>query len=87
MPAWMLDQTLTAELGLRAVTLDAAWALGDEARRGHLAPGTFGDVTILSGDVLSASPDEIRAMQVIATIVGGNPASCGDSAVCSQFEN
>ena len=25
--------------------------LGDEARRGHLAPGTLGDVTILSGDV------------------------------------
>ena len=33
------------------MTLDAAWALGDEARRGHLAPGTLGDVTILSGDV------------------------------------
>ena len=33
MPAWLLDQTLTAEQGLRAVTLDAAWALGDEARR------------------------------------------------------
>jgi hypothetical protein len=52
-------------------TLDAAWALGDEARRGHLAPGTFGDVPILSGDVTSASPDEIRAMKVAATIVGG----------------
>ena len=24
MPAWLLDQTLTAEQGLRAVTLDAA---------------------------------------------------------------
>jgi hypothetical protein len=46
-------------------------ALGDEARRGHLAPGTFGDVPILSGDVTSASPDEIRAMKVAATIVGG----------------
>ena len=43
LPAWLLDQTLTAEQGLRAVTLDAAWALGDEARRGHLAPGMLGD--------------------------------------------
>ena len=50
-PPWAQDQLLTAEQGLRAVTLDAAWALGDEARRGHLAPGTLGDVTILSGDV------------------------------------
>jgi predicted amidohydrolase YtcJ len=84
MPDWMLDQTLTAEQGLRAVTLDAAWAFGDEARRGHLAPGVFGDVTILSGDVLSASPDEIRAMQVIATIVGGIPAFCGDPEICGH---
>ena len=50
-PTWVLDQLLTAEQGLRAVTLDAAYALRDEARRGHLAPGTLGDVTILSGDV------------------------------------
>jgi predicted amidohydrolase YtcJ len=71
-PEWVLDQVLTAEQGLRAVTVDAAWALGDEARRGHLAPGALGDVTILSGDVTTATPDEIRAMTVIATIVGGS---------------
>ncbi len=82
-PAWLLDQLLTAEQGLRAVTLDAAWALGDEARRGHLAPGTLGDVTILSGDVTAATPDEIRAMEVIATIVGGIPAWCADPKVCA----
>ena len=84
MPAWLLDQTLTAEQGLRAVTLDAAWALGDEARRGHLAPGTFGDVTIMSGDVTDATPDEIRAMDVVATIVGGIPVHCPDEEFCSQ---
>ncbi len=83
-PDWMQDQLLTAEQGLRAVTLDAAYALGDEARRGHLAPGTLGDVTILSGDVTTATPDEIRAMTVIATIVGGVPAYCADPAICAQ---
>ena len=85
-PPWAEDQLLTAEQGLRAVTLDAAWALGDEARRGHLAPGTLGDVTILSGDVTGgATPDEIRAMSVVATIVGGVPAYCADPEVCSQL--
>jgi predicted amidohydrolase YtcJ len=87
LPSWLLDQTLTAEQGLRAVTLDAAWALRDETRRGHLAPGTLGDVTILSGDVTDATPDEIRAMGVIATIVGGVPAYCPDSEICSRLEN
>ncbi len=84
-PPWLLDQLLTAEQGLRAVTLDAAYALGDEARRGHLAPGTLGDVTILSGDVTAATPDEIRALTVIATIVGGEVAHCADPEVCSQL--
>jgi predicted amidohydrolase YtcJ len=84
-PAWVLDQLLTAEPGLRAVTLDAAYALGDETRRGHLAPGTLGDVTILSGDVTAATPDEIRAMKVIATIVDGIPAHCTDPAICSRL--
>lgn len=75
---------LTAQQGLRSVTVDAAYALGDESRRGHLAPGTLGDVTILSGDVTDATPYEIRAMTVIGTIVGGSVAYCSDPAVCGE---
>ena len=67
------------------MTLDAAWAVGDEARRGHLAPGALGDVTILTGDVTTSTPDEIRAMEVVATIVGGVPVHCADAAVCSRL--
>ena len=85
-PPWMHNQLLTAVQGLRAVTFDAAWALGDEARRGHLAPGTLGDVTILSGDVLDATPDEIRAMTVVATIVGGIAIYCADAEVCQKTD-
>jgi predicted amidohydrolase YtcJ len=81
-PPWMANQLLTAEQGLRTVTLDAAYALQDEGKRGHLAPGTWGDVTILSGDLLDASPDEIREFSVIATIVGGEVIYCSDPAIC-----
>jgi predicted amidohydrolase YtcJ len=83
-PAWVLRQLLTAEEGLRMLTTDAAWALGDEEHRGHLAVGTYGDVTILSGDLLDATPDEIRAMQVVATIVGGVAVHCATPEVCDQ---
>jgi predicted amidohydrolase YtcJ len=86
-PPWAAEQLLTAEQGLRAVTLDAAWALGDEARRGHLAVGTLGDVTILSGDVTAATPDEIRALTVIATIIGGVTEFCADPEVCSASQD
>jgi predicted amidohydrolase YtcJ len=81
-PEWVLDQLLAAEEGLRAVTVDAAWALGDEENRGHLGVGTYGDVTILSGDVTDGTPDEIRAMSVIATIVDGVVVHCGAPEVC-----
>ena len=81
-PAWVLEQLLTAEQGVRALTVDAAYALGDEARRGHLAPGTLGDITILSGDVIGATADEISGLAVIATIVAGEVAFCADPAVC-----
>ncbi len=81
-PPWLLDQLLTAEQSLRTVTIDAAYVLGDETRRGHLAPGTLGDVTILSGDVTAATPDEIRAMSVVATIVGGIPVYRADAEDC-----
>ena len=83
-PVWVRDQRLTAEQGLRAVTVDAAYALGDETRRGQLSPGTLGDVTVLSGDVIGATSDEIRDMDVIATIVGGVVVYCSDSEVCGQ---
>ena len=83
-PDWVLRQLLTAEQGLRAVTRDAAWALGDETRRGHLAPGMLGDVTVLSGDVTAGTPDEIRAMTVIATIVNGVVEFCPEPEACPR---
>jgi predicted amidohydrolase YtcJ len=81
-PAWTLEQLLTAEQGLRAVTLDAAWALGDEAHRGQLAVGIYGDVTILSGDVTAGTADDVRALDVIATIVDGTTVFCADAEIC-----
>jgi predicted amidohydrolase YtcJ len=81
-PAWTLNQLLTAEQGLRAVTIDAAWALGEEANRGHLAPGTYADITILSRDVTAGTPDEIRATEVIAAIVGGVTEFCASPEFC-----
>ena len=83
-PAWVLDQLLTAEQGLRAITIDAAYALGDEANRGSLAVGMYADITILSGDLLDATPDEIRAFEVLATIVGGAPEFCADPELCPE---
>lgn len=85
-PEWILEQLLTAEQGLRAMTVEAAYALADETRRGRLARGTLGDVTILSGEVTDATADEIRAMSVVATVVGGVIEYCGDPEICRRSE-
>ena len=84
-PPWLLDQLLTAEQGLRTVTLDAAYALGDEARRGHLAPGTLGDITILTGDVTDRDARRDPGHEVVATIVGGVPAYCSGPEICARL--
>jgi predicted amidohydrolase YtcJ len=80
-PTWLRDQSLTAEQGLRAVTREAAYALG-QIDGGHLSHRSLGDVTILSGDVTTATPDEIRAMTVVATIVAGNVIYCSVPEIC-----
>jgi predicted amidohydrolase YtcJ len=83
-PDWVLAQTLTAEQALELVTTGGAYALGDEMLRGRLAPGTFADVTILSGDVAAGTPSEIRQIDVVATIVGGVAEFCADRAMCPR---
>jgi hypothetical protein len=37
-----------------------------------------------SGEVTSGSPDEIRAISVLATIVDGAVVYCSDPAICEQ---
>jgi predicted amidohydrolase YtcJ len=81
-PSFVEAQTLTFEQALRSVTIDAAYALGADDLRGHLAAGSFGDVTILSNDMDGASPDELRQLKVVATIVGGESMFCGEPAFC-----
>ena len=71
------DDHGTSQRGRLPPMLQARGVDGIPHRRdvcGHLAPGMLGDVTILSGDIAGATPAEIRALQVIATIVGGNIA-------------
>jgi predicted amidohydrolase YtcJ len=83
-PEGVTIQLVTAEQALRAITIDAAYALGDEARRGHLGVGAYADLTILGGDLLDATTVEIRGFRVIATIVGGRIEHCSDPAICSR---
>ncbi|MEG9247192.1 amidohydrolase [Arthrobacter sp. Soc17.1.1.1] len=65
------DERVDAEAALRAYTVDAAWAAGDEQRRGTLEPGKLADFVVLSDHPAHVDPERIGAIEVLATVLGG----------------
>jgi predicted amidohydrolase YtcJ len=70
-PAWGADQCLTIEQALIASTVNPAWLSGDERNRGRLLPGYLADLVVLSRDPLECPLDELKTVEVVATMVGG----------------
>jgi predicted amidohydrolase YtcJ len=68
---WYPDERVMAEEALRAYTVGAAYAAGEEAVKGSLTPDKLGDLTILSADPTALPGPEILGIQVEQTIVGG----------------
>jgi len=73
MPAegWAPEQRLTIEEAVRAFTINAAWAVGQEKERGSIEKGKLADLTVLGADIMKIKPSEIPGTEIIATIVGG----------------
>ena len=70
-PAWRPEQALTVEQALHAQIVAPAWLSGDERRRGKLLPGYLADLVVLDRDPLACEPEELRELEVVATMVGG----------------
>jgi predicted amidohydrolase YtcJ len=64
-------EAITAEEALRAYTWGSAYASKAEHVKGSIQPGKLADFAVLSEDPTAVSPDRIAALEVIATIVGG----------------
>jgi predicted amidohydrolase YtcJ len=63
------EEALTIEEALKTYTVNAVFASFDESKRGTIETGKFADFTILSDDLLSSAPEDIRRNQVEMTIV------------------
>jgi len=68
------DQKMSREEALKSYTLNGAYAAFEENIKGSLAPGKLADITVLSQDITTIPEDEIPAVQVAYTIVGGKVA-------------
>jgi predicted amidohydrolase YtcJ len=70
-PAWLPEQALALEEALRAYTLGAAYAGGQETQQGSIAPGKLADMVVLADDLFAMPVERIAETSVVATIVGG----------------
>lgn len=68
---WYPDERLSPLDALRAYTLGAAYASGEEKSKGSLEPGKLADLVVLSHDILAVTPARILATNVEMTVVGG----------------
>ncbi|MGE5618942.1 MAG: amidohydrolase [Sphingomonadaceae bacterium] len=68
---WYPEQRLTPLEALRAFTLGAAFASGEESLKGSLAPGKLADFVVLSHDPITGPPELFLRTRVDATVVGG----------------
>jgi predicted amidohydrolase YtcJ len=65
------EQKVSRADALRSMTLDAAYLSFDEKRKGSIEVGKLGDLALLADDFMTCEPDRIKAMRVLATVVGG----------------
>jgi len=70
-PPWLPDQALPIADALWGYTLGAAYAGGEEQRKGSLAAGKLGDAVVLRENILETPQEKIAENAVQATILGG----------------
>ena len=69
---WVPEQKINVAEAVRAYTAGSAYAEGQEAVKGTLAPGKLADLVVLSGDIFAMDPVAIEQVRVDTTILGGN---------------
>jgi hypothetical protein len=68
---WVPQQKIKVEEALRAYTIDAAYAGFSEKTSGSLEPGKLADMVILGRNLFDTPPEELNAVPIRKTIVGG----------------
>jgi predicted amidohydrolase YtcJ len=68
---WRDDQRLTLEQALHAICVAPTWLSHDDRVRGTLVPGRLADLVVLDRDPFACEPEELREVEVVATMLGG----------------
>jgi len=68
---WVPEQKITITEAMAAHTVGAAFAEFQERDKGTLSRGKLADMVLLSRDLFTIPPDQIKDVTVLTTIVGG----------------
>ena len=66
------DQGLTREEAIRGITLDSAYTSFEEDIKGSIETGKYADFVVLSDDILTVPGEDIKDIEVEATVLAGN---------------
>jgi len=70
-------ERITVPQALHAMTLGAAYMLKMDHEVGSLEAGKLADLAVLAEDPFACTPDALRDVQVLGTLVGGEPFTVG----------
>jgi predicted amidohydrolase YtcJ len=68
---WFPEERVDVETALRAYTVNTAWAAGEEAIKGQLAPGFLADVVVLDADPFALQSARLKDLRAVLTILDG----------------
>ncbi len=68
---WFPQERLTVEEAIKAYTLNTAYASFEEGMKGTLTVGKLADFVVLSDNLLTMNPNDIKEVTVETTVVGG----------------
>ena len=66
------EQTITVMEALKAVTVNGAYQIFEEDRKGSIAAGKDADLVVLERNPLTVPKDELREIRVLETIKSGD---------------
>ena len=75
---WFPQEKLTVEEAIQGYTLNTAYASFEEDMKGSLTVGKLTDFVVLSDNLLTMNPDEIKDVTVETTVVGGRVVYSAD---------
>ncbi|MGW7413025.1 amidohydrolase [Streptomyces sp. NPDC054863] len=72
-PAHGPEQALTSLEALQGMTVNAAWAAGEEHEAGRIAVGHRADLTAFAGNPLTTAATDLPELPVLLTVLDGRP--------------